>query len=156
MELIKWSDKYNTGIEGVDNEHEELIKTINSFYSAVSSRSDKQELVNILNNIYATIHAHFMLEERLMVKHGYDEYEQHSSDHARLLDDIRDFTMEVEARSDFDAQKLQQKLHDWFLIHFKTHDSRLHKLEQLIAQNKQSSHPLGSLLKKLKTRISSK
>jgi len=128
MALIKWSDKFATGISGIDNEHEELIATINSCYLKQTEHFEKDKLINILNNIYASIHAHFMLEERLMEKHAYDEYEKHKNDHARLLDDIRDFTLDLETSSDFDEQQLKQKLSDWFLLHFKTHDARLHKL----------------------------
>ena len=68
MELIEWNDQFATGIAGIDHEHQELIATINSFYSKLTEDSDKNELINILNNIYGTIHAHFMLEEKLMKK----------------------------------------------------------------------------------------
>jgi len=128
MELIKWSDQFATGISGVDHEHEELIESINSFCVNLEQDSAKEELINILNNIYATIHSHFMLEEKVMKKNAYNEYEQHRDAHAELLDEIRDFTMELESSSEFDPQQLKQKLTDWFLLHFKTHDARLHKL----------------------------
>lgn len=128
MELIKWDDKFATGISGVDHEHEELIESINSFGLSLKQNSTKDELINSLNNIYATIHSHFMLEEKIMKKNNYDEYQQHRNEHAELLDDIRDLTMELESSSDFDRQQLTQKLTSWFLTHFKTHDARLHKL----------------------------
>lgn len=128
MELIEWNDKFATGMPGVDSEHEELISSINSFYLKQSENASKDELINILNNIYASIHAHFMLEEKLMKKHNYDEYEEHRNDHARLLDDIRDITIELEQSSDFDEQQLKSSLDEWFLAHFKTFDARLHKL----------------------------
>ncbi len=128
MELIKWNDLFATGIAGIDHEHGELIATINSFYSKLAQHPDSNELINILNDIYGAIHAHFMLEERLMKKYGYGEYEEHKNDHARLLDDIRDIVVDLEATSDFNKQQLQEKLNNWFLIHFKTYDARLHKL----------------------------
>ena len=152
MELIKWSDRFATGISGVDSEHEALIETINSFYTKQQADVDKGELVNILNNIYASIHAHFMLEEKLMVKHSYDKYEEHKEDHAKLLDDIRDITTELEQTSNLDEQQLKSKLNDWFLIHFKTHDSKLHKLEQLIASQKEAKGGFFSSIKKLLTK----
>ena len=128
MELIEWSEKFVTGIPGVDHEHKELIASINYFCLNLQKDSAKDELVNILNNIYATIHSHFMLEEKVMKKNIYDQYEPHRDEHAALLDDIRDLTMELEASSDFDPQQLKKKLTDWFLSHFKTHDARLHRL----------------------------
>lgn len=156
MELIEWSDKFATGISGIDNEHQELIACINSFYSKQTDHSDKDELIQILNNIYGSIHAHFMLEERLMVKHGYDEYEAHRDDHARLLDDIQDMAIELDRSSDFDEQLLATKLNDWFLIHFKTHDSRLHKLERLITSQENVNGGFFGGLKKLKDKFISK
>ena len=152
MELIKWSDKFATGIPGIDSEHQGLIETINSLYVKQQSDADKDELINILNNIYGSIHAHFMLEEKLMVKNSYDKYEEHRDDHARLLDDIRDITTELEQTSNLDEQQLKSKLNDWFLVHFKTHDSKLHKLEQLIASHKKEKGGILSSVKKLLTK----
>lgn len=149
MELIKWSDKFATGIAAIDSEHEEMIASINSFYLKQNENSDTDELVNILNNIYGSIHSHFMLEERLMKKHGYTEYEEHKDDHAKLLDDIRDITIELEHTSKLNEEQLKTKLNDWFMIHFKTFDSKLHQLEKLIASNKNATSGLVSRLKKL-------
>lgn len=156
MELIKWDDKFATGIAGVDTEHQELIASINAFYANVSQQADKAALIDILNEIYGAIHAHFMLEERMMQQYGYDEYEAHRSDHAKLLDDIRDMTMELDATDQFDEQLLQQKLNDWFVVHFKTHDSRLHKLEQLIAIREEANSPFYAGLNRLKSKFSGK
>lgn len=149
MELIKWSDKFATGISAVDTEHEELIASINSFYVKQKEDSGKDELIDILNNIYGSIHAHFMLEERLMKKHAYDEYEEHKNDHAKLLDDLREISIDLEHTSHIDEQQLKTKLNDWFLIHFKTFDSRLHKLERLIASHKKAKGGILSSLKKI-------
>ncbi|MCW8901135.1 MAG: hemerythrin family protein [Gammaproteobacteria bacterium] len=149
MELIEWSDKFATGIPDIDSEHEGLIASINAFYLKQNENSNKDELVNILNNIYGSIHSHFMLEERLMQKNGYAEYEDHKDDHARLLDDLRDITTDLEHTSQLDEELLKAKLNDWFLIHFKTFDSRLHKLEQLIASNKKNQKGFFSRIKKL-------
>lgn len=149
MELIIWSDKFATGIPDIDSEHEELISSINSFYEKYTEGSAKEELIQILNNIYGSIHAHFMLEERLMEKNSYPEYEEHKDDHARLLDDLRDITMELEHTSQLNEQQLKTKLNDWFTIHFKSFDSRLHKLEKLIASNKDTKSGFISVIKNL-------
>jgi hemerythrin-like metal-binding protein len=149
MELIKWSEKFATGVPDIDSEHEELINSINTFYLKQKDGIDKSESVQILNNIYGSIHAHFMLEERLMKKNAYDEYEQHKNDHAKLLDDLRDITMELEQTSQLDEQQLKTSLNDWFMVHFKTFDSRLHKLEQLIASKKSPKNSFISRIKNI-------
>ncbi len=153
MTLIEWRKEFATGISGVDYEHEEMISLINSFHSELSHDSDKESLINALNNIYGAIYSHFVLEERLMEKHGYPHYEEHSHDHMRLLDDIRAITDELEATAQYNEQQLGQKLNDWFSIHFKTHDARLHKLEQLIASGQSDENEPKSLFKKAKDTI---
>jgi hemerythrin-like metal-binding protein len=149
MELLEWRDEFATGISGIDFEHEELINSINAFYSRLTQRTEKHVLINILNEIYGAIYSHFMLEEKLMEKNGYDEYEEHRKDHMRLLDDIRDITTELEKTSEYDEDKLREKLGEWFSIHFKTYDARLHKLEQLIASQGSRSGGLMSSFKKV-------
>jgi len=148
MELLEWRDEFATGISGVDFEHEELITSINEFYSKLAEHSDKDTLVDILNNIYGAIYSHFALEEKLMEKYGYDAYEEHRDDHAKLLDDIQDITAALETTDEYDEQLLRKKLSDWFAIHFKTHDARLHRLEQLIASKKDKNGGVFSFLKK--------
>ena len=154
MALIEWRDEFETGISGVDYEHQELIKLINSFYEALTNNNDTNQLINSLNDIYGAIYAHFMLEENLMEKYGYDQYQQHHDDHLNLLDEIRDITDTVDETKNFDEQQLKNSLNDWFSIHFKTHDARLHNLEELIANGKIDKSSINSFFKKVKGSLS--
>ena len=129
MTLIKWREEYCTGISGVDYEHEELIESINSIYEMLDDSSDKTGIINCLGDIYGSVSSHFALEERWMEQNNYDDYDAHRKDHEHLLDDIGEITDEVEATQELNADKLRQRLNDWFLTHFKTHDARLHQAE---------------------------
>ena len=153
MTLIEWREEFSTGISGVDYEHEELIALINAFHSELSSNSDKEHLINALNNIYGAIYSHFVLEERLMEKHGYDQREEHGNDHMRLLDDIRAITDELEETAEYDQQQLKQKLNDWFSVHFKTHDARLHQLQKLMSNPQDNETKLTAVFKNAKNTI---
>jgi len=150
MALIAWNDNFLTGVSDIDIEHQELITLINSFYSALADKADTKSLVKVLNDIYGEIYAHFVHEENLMEKYGYDQYQEHHEDHVNLLDDIRDITDEVESTDNFDEGLLKQKMNDWFSIHFKTHDARLHKLEELIASGEASEGKIKKFFSKFK------
>ncbi len=149
MSLIQWREEFSTGISGVDYEHQQLIEMINSIYSMLASNADKQDIIDCLGDIYGKISGHFMLEEQLMKKHAYDHYEVHSADHKQLLDDIGAITDEVESSARFDSEVLQQKLNNWFQLHFKTHDARLHKLQELIQQGNHDKNSIKKILSKL-------
>ena len=128
MALVEWKDEYRIGIPAVDFEHRGLIDLINNLHSDLSGNPDKAEVLACLGEIYARISAHFALEERVMRERRYDQYLDHKEDHERLLDEIRDIMDRSEAETGFDhASALSHELGDWFAVHFRTKDARLHK-----------------------------
>lgn len=153
MALIEWRDEYCTGIKGVDFEHEALINQINSIYQLVRNQADKDLVIDSLGEIYGSISAHFALEEQMMLRHNYDHYQQHRADHERLLDDIRDITEEFENSVKLDEAEFQQKLANWFQLHFKTHDSRLHNLASMRSHQAVSRSTLKTLIRNAKNKL---
>ena len=153
MSLIEWRQEYCTGIEGVDFEHEQLIRQINEVYQLIENNGDREQVVDSLGEIYGSISAHFALEEQMMVRHDYDHYPQHRADHERLLDDIRDITDEFEQSTTLDDTRLKKKLADWFQLHFKTHDSRLHNLAGMRSHESVSRSTLKGLIQNAKNKL---
>jgi hypothetical protein len=70
-----------------------------------------------------------------------------------LLDDIRDITDEFEASIDADDTVFKQKLADWFQLHFKTHDSRLHNLANMRSHEVVSQSTLKTLIQHAKNKL---
>ena len=150
MTLIVWREDFCTGIAGVDFEHEHLIRQINSIYSMIDGGAEKEDILNALGDIYGSISAHFALEEKMMETHKYDEYEAHRANHELLLNDIQDISDDFEESVELDKAKFKQKLNDWFQIHFKTFDARLHKLEQLMNHDVVADSLMKSMVLKAK------
>lgn len=153
MALIEWRDEFCTGVPGVDYEHQELIKEINSIYALIDNKADKEDVIDSLGDIYGSISAHFALEEQMMEKHNYDHFKEHQADHERLLDDIRDITIEFEDATELDAEKFKQNLNDWFQLHFGTHDSRLHGLAHLIDHEQVSKSTMKTMIRNAKNAL---
>jgi len=153
MVLIEWRDEYCTGIDGVDFEHEQLINQINAIYQLIENQADRDLVVDGLGEIYGSISAHFALEEQMMLRHDYDHYPQHRADHERLLDEIRDIAEEFESSIKLDREKFKQKLADWFQLHFKTHDSRLHNLASMRSHEPVSQSTLKALIQNAKRKL---
>jgi len=153
MALIEWREEYCTGIKGVDYEHEQLIRQINSVYALIEDQADADLVIDSLGEIYGSISAHFALEEQMMIRHNYDHYRQHQADHERLLDEIRDISDEFENSVKLDNEKLKQKLADWFQLHFKTHDSRLHNLAGMRFHDAVSQSTLKTLIQNAKNKL---
>lgn len=126
MALLTWKAEYSVGIEAVDFEHREMIELINELYDEISDRKDLDSIEQFLGDIHAMISAHFALEERVMKRSAYDEYEAHKDDHEELLDQIRDLMDTFFLDPDKGLTLLQNRLSDWFANHFSTFDARLH------------------------------
>ena len=153
MALITWREEFCTGISGVDHEHENLINQINLVYALIDQKADQQAVVDSLGDIYGSISAHFALEEQMMKRHHYDRYQEHMADHNRLLDDIVTITDEYENTHELNDEVFKQKLNDWFATHFKTHDSRLHKLEKLMSHDHVDQLTMKGIIQKAKARF---
>jgi len=126
MTLIEWKEQYSLGVPAVDHEHRELIDLINELYASVKGPDTDTTVMDFLGELYARIAAHFALEEKIMRDSGYDEYQEHKSDHERLLDDVRDLMDDYEDGVYVDVEEFGKRLDEWFSEHFRTRDSRLH------------------------------
>lgn len=125
--LLEWRAEFETGVADVDHEHRELVALINDLYDTVDSGAAAHVALEFLGEIYARISAHFALEEQLMRSHAYDEYEPHKADHERLLDDLLELIDDYEAGRVIDVAALGARLDEWFSVHFRTRDARLHR-----------------------------
>lgn len=153
MQLIKWRKEFCTGIPGIDYEHEQLIEQINSVYALIDDKADRESVVDRLGEIYGSISAHFILEEKMMERHNYDHYHEHKSDHERLLDDIGDITDNFGNTTELDDQKFKQSLNDWFQNHFKTHDARLHSLANMQSHDEVDESTLRTIISNAKNTL---
>ena len=90
MSLLKWKPAYSLAIPSVDLEHREMIALINECYSRLGDNRNEGAIEEFLGEIHSNISAHFALEEQMMRKAAYPEYEAHKADHEGLLEEIRD------------------------------------------------------------------
>ncbi|MBI1207775.1 MAG: bacteriohemerythrin [Azospirillum sp.] len=129
MALLEWRDDFRVGIAAVDHEHEELVAQINRLHTDLLAGAGGEAGGDAFGGLYAAISSHFALEEKLMRTHNYDQYAEHKADHERLLDDIREIMEAYERGGDaVYPDRLSSLLRDWFGVHFKTMDPRLHHL----------------------------
>jgi hemerythrin len=126
MTLLTFKPEYSVGIDSMDHEHRQLIRLINELYEEMKDRHDPASIEQFLGDIHAAIASHFALEERLMQKAGYEEFEAHKEDHENLLDQIGDMMDEFDQDHERGAEMLERSLSGWFSNHFSTFDARLH------------------------------
>ena len=128
MPRVEWRDEFAVGVASIDHEHREMVGLLNQIFEKLETETDRDAVADFLGEVHARIAAHFALEEQIMRQKKYDQYEDHKTDHERLLDDIRDI-MDAHEDDTYAERKhaFADRLQDWFVEHFKTRDARLHK-----------------------------
>ncbi len=128
MTLIEWRDELQVGIPEVDDDHRALVDLINRLYAQLKTGQSAATIVDFLGELYASVARHFASEEEIMKSHEHPYYEEHAAEHKQLLDDICNMIDDYQDGVLNDDQQMADRLDDWFCIHFKTQDVRLHDL----------------------------
>ncbi|MCC6713638.1 MAG: hemerythrin family protein [Gammaproteobacteria bacterium] len=125
MELMHWDEKYCVGLPEIDDEHRNLVMSVNELHAAIVARMDRGEIKGFFAKVNREVSAHFEHEERLMHEHQYQGYAEHRADHQRLLEDIGDIATDfADGVFDYDPDKvLGQRLTEWFVAHVRKYDA---------------------------------
>ena len=126
MSLIEWRKEFEIGRPEVDAEHRELVALINELPGVLQGGPSEQAL-EVLGEIYASIAAHFALEERLMRDNNYDDYAAHKQEHESLLDELLDLMDDFDSGAWVDINAFAARVGEWFSEHFRNRDARLHR-----------------------------
>ena len=71
-----------------DGEHQIQLEMLSALCRAVRANAPATEVGEILQQLVAYSEAHFMWEELLMRLNSYDDYDDHVSDHMRMMDEL--------------------------------------------------------------------
>lgn len=120
-------DGWLTGIETLDAQHIELAACISRVENACCSSektqtgdsvSRKQELSELVGNLYQAAKKHFEYEEALMREAEYPDYAAHRREHIMLLAELK---LAINAEHGFGDIKVDSKmssgLKTWFIAH---------------------------------------
>ena len=128
-EDIQWSDEYTTGINAIDSQHEDIIKSVNALYKALEENAGKETIIELIEKLDNYTTKHFDTEEKYMKIYNYPEYAAQVRAHEffkTIYNEIRyhshyltgDKYMHVYQF----ALHLNQILIDWLRIHLETLD----------------------------------
>ena len=85
MVLIKLEDSLKLNIPEIDSQHETLISLVNQIHENMLQGADKAALDGLLSQLLEHTRTHFAYEEQLMSQYNYPGYEDHKSEHNRLM-----------------------------------------------------------------------
>ena len=122
--LVEWDDRYSTGIDLIDKQHQELLGLTNDLYRSCQAgeESSNETFRKIAHATVDYVKYHFSAEERLLEEIDYPRAAEHKTQHAsfvkRVLADVKNF----ETGKHLVPHNFARYLRDWILTHIAIHD----------------------------------
>lgn len=89
MTGLAWQAEYCSGLEVIDQEHQQLLQRLQQLTAAIAQGDSFPQLQSLLLDCAAEIQDHFQHEETLMAAANHPEYLSHRAAHQNLLRDLR-------------------------------------------------------------------
>lgn len=133
--MIAWREAYNIGVDRIDHQHQELIRTLNDFMDACIQQKGKDKVMETLAFLKKYSREHFQNEEALMLEYSYPEYADHKDEHDDFIRIILEFENDVLLKGPnfLSTVHLNRILMDWLTRHICHSDA---KIAAFLSENK--------------------
>lgn len=112
------------GIDEIDEDHNKLVNLVNLLNHSVTEGAATDYVASVLEELINCTVWHFSHEERLMIKYGYEGYEEHRTDHQDLINGARELQQKFQQTGKLDEKDLTF-LERWLTEHILVVDTRL-------------------------------
>jgi hemerythrin-like metal-binding protein len=122
---LAWSQVLSVEVDEIDDDHRKLISIFNILNRAIADGESPDYLAAVLEELINCTIWHFSHEERLMLKYGYGEIEEHKAMHRELTKSAGEFQEKVLQADKSILEEDVLFLERWLTEHILTDDSRL-------------------------------
>ncbi len=144
---FQWTHDLDTGIPEIDEQNRRVADFINALDEARQT-ADRERVGEVLEHLLDFVCNHFMFEEQLMEKAGYEFLSAHERIHEVFAKRLADFRGRY-AKGEDVTEQLLTMLQNWVEIHIKEEDKRYaDSVQQVIADEGGRTWVTG-LVKKL-------
>ena len=126
MKFFEWTEKFATGNEEIDYQHQNLFNMANELHETLNSSADMRLAVEIfLEQLIKYTDYHFRTEEEFMQNTHYKEFTQHKAMHDALRKQVIDFQTHFKKGEADVSQELMDFLKNWLTNHILHTDTKL-------------------------------
>ena len=125
MKDLEWGELLSVDVDEIDEDHRKLINIFNILNHALVEGESPDYLAAVLEELINCAAWHFSHEERLMLKYGYEEIEEHRSIHRELLKSARELQKKTIQAEKSILEEDVVFLERWLTEHILSDDARL-------------------------------
>lgn len=125
LHIAKWSEKLETGIRAIDNDHKGLFEDIRFLGEAMAAGADVKHVDNAIACLETYCQEHFSREETFLIGARYPDTTAHIKEHRRMTRQIA--RLRALYRADpkqIDGRKVLAFLSNWLSEHILGRDMR--------------------------------
>lgn len=125
--MIKWQEKYTTGLKEVDDQHKILFVFFNDFEESIKESRGMAYIFSYFSVLEAYAVAHFQYEEECMEKYRCPAAEVNKIAHQKFIENVVSVRAQLESKqfTDEQAAQLHQFLEQWITGHIIGTDAQL-------------------------------
>lgn len=117
MVMLAWTDKYRTGIDLIDRQHQELFRQIVALNEAMRDSRSQEQVGRSVAFLARYAIDHFRAEEGLMARHGYPQFDEHRQEHRSFEAQIQPLQANLQLGRIVGAVSISDLLADWVRQH---------------------------------------
>ncbi len=117
MEKIIWNEIYSVHVRALDEQHQKLIKLINTFIQLSKVSVNSEEISDALTEMTEYAHYHFNEEEQYLLKYNYSGYQSHRKEHREFKRKVADLCVDVIQNKATIPLEIHKFLFDWCTNH---------------------------------------
>lgn len=146
MSFFPWSDAYSVHLRVIDNDHKDLVNTVNALHDAIASGGARDEIGRIIGTLAQYVDEHFSREEGLLEANDYPDLAGHKRIHRHLTRQVYAIRTIFAAKpKEIDPAKLLRFLRDWLVHHILEEDRKyVPYLRGSAAQSTPAAEPVAS------------
>lgn len=128
--MITWQERFNIGVESIDNAHQELFRIINKLHSVVRAggSNTRWTAAQTIKYVHSYTLRHFQDEEAYMRSINFRDYEAHKAIHTTMREKVipRLYSrLEQDNYSDESIELFLNVLEKWLTKHIIGHDREI-------------------------------
>ncbi|TCK98716.1 hemerythrin [Natranaerovirga hydrolytica] len=128
---MMWKDKYEVGVDLIDEQHKELFTRVSDFIQTVQSKGDwqaKEEKVKeTMQFMQEYVVTHFDDEEKYQESINYPNKNEHKNLHAKFKYDVNQYVEKFQTNG-YDEELVKEfsgKLMTWLIMHVGLEDQKI-------------------------------
>ena len=117
MMALEWKDEYTVGVDELDNQHQSLLKTINTLLEEQRDTYEAAKFLPALSSLIHYAYTHFATEERYLLQARFPNLNQHILEHIDFIMKTLGLALRIESEGDQTRRELLQYLNEWYSYH---------------------------------------